>query len=351
VPDRHHQIAAGSATPIDFSPWESVLERTDRIGQEDAAFAEFFEAHCGDLPPVARTLAIDYVEGFHAADARDLSVRWMLQEETELRDGNKAGQDDGEAGVDRLMSGYDQIVEELRRQAAGAAMHLNAVVHTVHWQHGQVIASVLEQGHWEHTYEAERAIITLPLGILQAPPAECGVAFVPPLTAKRAALAALRMGAVLKVVLWFREPLWKNLATRGFLHLPGRRFMTWWPLDDTGMVTGWSGGPRAASLATESDAAILAAALDEFAAGLGMSVEALRESLCESHVFNWSRDPFAGGAYSYARADGAWAAQELAQPLGGTLFFAGEATHNRLPATVAGALESGYRAAEEALRD
>jgi monoamine oxidase len=39
----------------------------------------------------------------------------------------------------------------------------------------------------------------------------------------------------------------------------------------------------------------------------------------------------------------------LASPLEGTLFFAGEATHQDAAATVAGALESGERAAEEVI--
>jgi PKD repeat protein len=37
----------------------------------------------------------------------------------------------------------------------------------------------------------------------------------------------------------------------------------------------------------------------------------------------------------------------LAQPVGSTLYFAGEATHNSAPSTVPGALQSGERAADE----
>ena len=40
----------------------------------------------------------------------------------------------------------------------------------------------------------------------------------------------------------------------------------------------------------------------------------------------------------------------LAEPIAGTLFFAGEATHDRLSGTVAGAIASGYRAADEVLQ-
>jgi MYXO-CTERM domain-containing protein len=39
--------------------------------------------------------------------------------------------------------------------------------------------------------------------------------------------------------------------------------------------------------------------------------------------------------------------QVLAQPVGGEVFFAGEATHNSAPATVPGAIQTGERAAVE----
>ena len=61
---------------------------------------------------------------------------------------------------------------------------------------------------------------------------------------------------------------------------------------------------------------------------------------------DWQRDPFARGAYSYVLENGGNARRALARPLGNTLFFAGEATDSRgEAATVAGALESGRKAA------
>ncbi|MEK6375019.1 MAG: FAD-dependent oxidoreductase [Acidobacteriota bacterium] len=63
--------------------------------------------------------------------------------------------------------------------------------------------------------------------------------------------------------------------------------------------------------------------------------------------------PVRGGlqrrAYSYAGVDGSGAHRELAKPLAGTLFFAGEATSDQT-GTVAGAIESGRRAARRILR-
>jgi len=62
----------------------------------------------------------------------------------------------------------------------------------------------------------------------------------------------------------------------------------------------------------------------------------------------WSSDPFARGAQSYL-APGATPQhrEDLAQPVGGRVFFAGEATSADLAGTVLGAQQSGARAAGE----
>jgi monoamine oxidase len=72
-----------------------------------------------------------------------------------------------------------------------------------------------------------------------------------------------------------------------------------------------------------------------------------------THVWmhDWMNDPFARGAYSYQLVAGANAARDLARPIDGTLFFAGEATDTSgSTGTVHGALASGARAARQVLR-
>ena len=64
-------------------------------------------------------------------------------------------------------------------------------------------------------------------------------------------------------------------------------------------------------------------------------------------MHDWRRDPFARGAYSYVRVGGEGARENLAAPIGDTLFFAGEATDTEESGTVAGALRSGERAAQQ----
>ena len=65
---------------------------------------------------------------------------------------------------------------------------------------------------------------------------------------------------------------------------------------------------------------------------------------------DWQRDEFSRGAYRYVAVGGKDARAELAAPVDGVVFFAGEATAVASEAgTVAGALQSGERAAQEAL--
>jgi monoamine oxidase len=65
-------------------------------------------------------------------------------------------------------------------------------------------------------------------------------------------------------------------------------------------------------------------------------------------VCDWQSDPFSLGAYSYVPVGAITAPFRLADPVAGTLFFAGEATNTEgRSSTVDGAIATGYRAANE----
>ena len=96
-------------------------------------------------------------------------------------------------------------------------------------------------------------------------------------------------------------------------------------------------------------ARLLTAALGSLAPIWGVSAKALRAQLTGWWAHDWSDDPFTRGAYSYPVAGYESGPAQLGKPVGGTLFFAGEATAEEL-GTVHGALASGIRAAKEVLR-
>jgi monoamine oxidase len=168
------------------------------------------------------------------------------------------------------------------------------------------------------------------------------------------------MGDVLKVVLRFRTAFWA-VKTPPFPYLPGLSFLatpgaiirTWWtsyPLVAP-LVTAWIAGPRATLLAGETESALIDRSLATLAQALGVPPRLLEAELEGGYLHNWQADPFARGAYSYVRVGGKEAPARLAEPVAGTLFFAGEATDaDGHTGTVHAALASGSRAAKEIAR-
>jgi monoamine oxidase len=201
--------------------------------------------------------------------------------------------------------------------------------------------------------------VTLPLGVLQAPAGAPGaVAFDPPLpAAKQEALALLRAGAVARLTLRFRERFWVRgpddpLTRLGFAYAPSPWFPVFWtsyPVVSP-LLVAWSGGPAAAELARLTEADRLGHALDALARLFDRSRVELEALLEGWHEHDWLADPYSRGAYSYAAVGGADAPAALGAPVGGRLFFAGEATvADGDIGTVHGALRSGSRSAAELL--
>ncbi len=129
------------------------------------------------------------------------------------------------------------------------------------------------------------------------------------------------------------------------------RFRTFWTSlpDRTCWLTAWMAGPRAALLSVETDDVIVARAVESLRSLFHGQVN-VASLLKETRFHNWERDPCARGAYSYVCVGGTGARQDLAEPIDRTLFFAGEATDATGEATtVAGAIISGERAADEVL--
>ncbi|HEX5048730.1 MAG TPA: FAD-dependent oxidoreductase, partial [Gammaproteobacteria bacterium] len=195
----------------------------------------------------------------------------------------------------------------------------------------------------------------LPFGVLEQPSgAQGAVAFEPALDAKRKAFAGLESGSVLKVILKFRNAFWEELdggryEDAAFFHAPGAAFPTFWsalPVRAP-LLCAWCAGPNAARLSGRAETTIVRAALDGARAVFGARAGVARR-LEASFVHDWQADPFARGAYCYVTVGGRHAREGLAEPLRGTLFFAGEAAATSGESgTVAGALQSGERAAEQ----
>lgn len=321
-----------------------------RRPRHDLPFSEFLQgAARRTLSNRARQFARTLVEGFDAADSTCVSTLDILDE--------WSGSGAADAPTFRPLGGYAALVSALASALDPRAVdvRLSTVVRAIHWRRGHVEIEANRHGA-SFRARAPHAVITLPLGVLKLPPSTpAAVRFEPPLQTKRAALEALAVGPVVKLVLDFREPFWESLdgaryRDAAFLHAPGAAFPTFWstlPMR-TALLSAWTAGPEAARLAGLGEARLLQLALGSLETLFGRRAR-VRTLLQRAYFHDWHADPYARGAYSYVTAGGAAARRTLAKPIAGTLFFAGEATDHAEAATVAGALQSGRRVAGQVL--
>jgi len=100
------------------------------------------------------------------------------------------------------------------------------------------------------------------------------------------------------------------------------------------------------SLAAQGEAAMMGFATEWLTKLFGSDV---KNAIQRSKVTRWDTSPFILGAMSAAAPGGQASRRVLAEPMG-SLFMAGEATHETLWGTVDGAWETGERAADAALK-
>ena len=333
-----------------FAEISVALKRSSALDSKDMPFDVFLDRHLRkELSAEARAFARLFAQGFDAADTRRASARAIVEEWT--------GGGSVEGPQFRPLNGYGSLTSALARGLRGSSvdLQLNTVVTAVRWSRGSVKVTGTSVGR-PFEAQAKRAIVTLPLGVLQLRAAAAGaVRFTPALTAKRAALKLLAPGPVLKVLLRFRRAFWEELdggryRDVAFFRAREAPFPTLWtalPVRAP-LLVAWAAGPKAQRLSGADKTTIISEAVKSVRETFGPhpEIDAMLES---AWVHDWQRDPYARGAYSYVLANGGEARGHLGKPLLKTLFFAGEATDTEEAGTVEGALRSGERAAEEVL--
>jgi monoamine oxidase len=106
-------------------------------------------------------------------------------------------------------------------------------------------------------------------------------------------------------------------------------------------------GKLAAGLAEDGQAAMTTFAIDWLAGLFGAN---LKRAVERTHATRWTKEPWVLGAFSAASPGGQWARKALSEPLEERLWFAGEAVHETLWGTIAGAWEAGEHAADAAIK-
>ena len=268
-------------------------------------------------------LLMNAIELGTSGSLHDLSTYWF---------------DDGEDfGGDEVVfpSGYRVITDHL---AKGLAIELGQTVTRV-----EVTTNGVSVTTSEAIFTGDRAVVTLPLGVLQAG----SVTFEPGLPASmQQALNGLEMGLLNKAYLRFPSTFWPS-EPDFFAHVP----------DDYGQWSNWLNIERAVGqpilmafnaadfgrqIEAWTDQDIVAAGMDHLRSIFGNGIP----DPTDFQITRWASDPFSWGSYSFITTG---ADPSLRDDLGGNIeqrvFFAGEATNRQYYATVHGAYLSGLDAA------
>lgn len=319
----------------------TLPKRMVKYDGRDLSLAEWLEQQ--DALPGAKMLVNLLYAHASAADADALGVRGPAEESS------LADEEFGYTNF-QVVEGYDTLLER-RTAPLRERIRLGTRVTAIRSSGSGVVIETQGPADLEGEMRATCAVITLPLGVLKSD----AVSFDPPLPErKRAAIRAIGYGDAMVILLRFRGGnLVERLGDFGLLWGEGatsfhRPYVA--TREPPNVLDGFLTGREAHRRATLPDREVLDLTVQELqsivppSAHLG-EVEGFRCS-------RWPVDPFIRGGYSFLPPGGTVQhRRDLAEPVGGVLFFAGEATHARgEPATVHGAIETGYRAAGEVLQ-
>jgi monoamine oxidase len=305
----------------------------DESDEDDMALGDAVEDWIDAKRPDATTIRqLAYsvntaIEHEYAADIADLSFYYF--------DGG-----DSFDGDDLLFpDGYSQIVHGL---AEGLDVRLGHVVRKVHWNADGVTVTTSQE-----TFDADFAVVTLPQGVLKAG----YVTFSPALPEEKLrAIERMRMGILNKVYLRFPRIFWPEEPDMlGYVSERKGEWTEWLNIAHyTGqpVLLAFNAADYGRAIEDLTDDEIVAAAMATLRTMFGDDIPEPEASL----ITRWGADPYAHGSYSFmALGANPDHYDDLAAPVGGRVFFAGEATSADFAATVHGAYLSGLRAAEEIL--
>jgi monoamine oxidase len=304
----------------------------------DTTFADYLDRT--HAVPGARSLGTLLHAHINAADPEDIGVRGLGEEE--------ARSSEGWYRHFQLVQGYSELVRR-RADPLRNRLRLRTRVTLIrHSDRGVEVRASTPEG--DVCFRGGFAVVTLPLGILKAGTVE----FDPPLpAAKRHAIGSVAFGSVMETILRLRggnlveklgdfAMIWGGSFTsfdRPFVGLPNR----------PEILSAFTAGKEAVRRSQMTDAEAVDAAMAELDSILPRGV--VVGDVSASLVRRWPIDPNIRGGYSYLPPNSTLRHRvALAAPVENRLFFAGEAMHfGGEQATVHGAIETGYRAANEVL--
>lgn len=247
----------------------------------------------------------------------------------------------------RWPQGYSYLLEHY---ASGLEIRVDTPVDRIEWGDFGVKAWSKDQ-----CFNSDVCIVTVPVALLQ----KGSPCFDPPLSgAKQAAIQAFRTEPATKLIYRFAAPApWPDPQ---MMIVHAGLTARWWipQTQEVGassdcsdpVIISFLTAERARQVDALPEVEALDLGLRELGSLLGQSFEQLKSQCQAAQRISWGQDPYALGGYAHLPVGDAEARIRLAEPERGILFFAGEATaHTSNPQTVHGAIDSGWRAAQECI--
>lgn len=241
-----------------------------------------------------------------------------------------------------FLDGYQVLIDYLAR---GVDVRLGQIVKAIAYSADGDATVTTSQG----VFAAQRVIITLPLGVLQAG----AVSFSPALpTVKQTAIDKMGMGVLNKCYLRFPQAFW-DTKLDWINYIPDAskygQWAEWISLArPTGqpILLGFNAAAFGREIENWSDQQIVASAMATLRVMYGTNIPEPTDTI----ITRWGSDPYALGAYSCdVLGSTPEMRTDLANNINSRVFFAGEATERQHYQTVHGAYLSGIRAADEIL--
>lgn len=325
-------FAAGAEVYVPDAPWTMIAAAQAALGDgPDLSLVDALDrlSRWRDLPADRRAALRGAI---HREIEQDYAADWRVLSARHFDAGGAFG------GGDVLFpDGYDRLATHV---AAGLDIRLGASVRAIRARRAGVELTLADGS----MVAADAAVVTLPLGVLQAG----DVAFDPPLSpARQAAIAALGMGLLNKC--WLRFDAAPPVPAVDWIDhaVPDPVPLSIWvnggPALGAPLLLGFSAAATAEATEGLDDRATLALATQTLRQMFGSAFPAP----AAGRVTRWRADPLARGAYSFLPVG---ATLDHRRALGGAdwdgrLVLAGEATSPDHAGTVHGAWLSGLAAA------
>ncbi len=278
-------------------------------------------------------------EAVWAAEPRDISLLHVLFYIHSAGSFENLINTAGGAQEQRIVGGSQRISIEMAKRL-GSRVVLGAPVLEIERRRG-VVEALTPKGRWT----AKRIIVTVP------PTLAGRIRYDPPLPALRDQLTQrVPMGSVIKCMAIYDRPFWRDdgLTGQATSNVGAVRvtFDNSPPSGRPGVLLGFMEGHQARVFAQRSTRRRRAAVLDSFASYFGEKARQPRSYVDKS----WADDPWTRGCYEGYTPPGVLLefGEALRRPVG-RIHWAGTETATLWNGYMDGAVQSGYRAADEVL--